>query len=64
MGVVVAARVATDRGETMSQPTCAGCGATEITYVDAARYRWARVMGAMRCHACAARFPAWMRERF
>lgn len=48
----------------MSQPECATCGATEITYVHAAAYGWRRVLRNLHCSSCVKRFPAWMRTQF
>lgn len=45
------------------QPTCAGCGATEINWVRAAAGRWSLILGWPRCSSCARLFPAWMRTQ-
>lgn len=46
-----------------SQPTCAGCGVQEITYVHAAARGWKRALEALRCPSCARRLPVWMLGR-
>jgi len=52
---------AADSGPT--QPECAGCGVTEISWVAAVCVRWARVQGRLLCPACLRGFPEWMHSR-
>lgn len=46
------------------QPTCAACGATEVTWVCAAAARWSLILRRPRWGPCMSRFPAWMRTQF
>ncbi|MFJ1757373.1 hypothetical protein [Kitasatospora sp. NPDC088134] len=46
------------------QPTCARCGTTELTFVQAAATRWRVVLGRLLCASCASGFAAWMRCTF